>query len=314
MVDVMKTLSIRKLLISILTAYIMISAISCKEEPKKELTGIVTFKIGSAFINEKNAMLRDRIYEDDIIKVKEKSVLVIQFSESALLTIKSNTTIKIAELVSADNKPLIELFQTSGSTFNKIVKGKANYRIKTPTSVASVRGTSFYVSVQEDNKSQVKLLHGELEVSQPDKETQPVTLVNEQKIETSTAGLTSVKSLDQEEQKRLEKFDKIEILPEDKLNETAADAELGIMPEDVEKILIEDEVKNNDNNKKKNISRGFTIPYLKKKYGNLSKIQTKDGHTYIGAFKQIGDKMEVVSTKGKFMLPVSKIKKVSPYE
>ena len=68
-------------------------------------------------------------------------------------------------------------------------------------------------------------------------------------------------------------------------------------------------------NKNRNPSsmKRLTISELKKKYGTLSVITTKDNKKYIGAFRITGNKIEIITTGGKITLPSSKVKNLSPY-
>ena len=102
-------------------------------------------------------------------------------------------------------------------------------------------------------------------------------------------------------------MDKIEFVPDDRLKEDISEEKPEIVPKDAERIITEEQAVD------KSVKNIYTLPYLKKKYGRLSRIRTKDGREYTGAFRQLGKSVEIISTKGKFRIPASKIEKVSPY-
>jgi hypothetical protein len=57
-----------------------------------------------------------------------------------------------------------------------------------------------------------------------------------------------------------------------------------------------------------------TLDDIKKQYGSLSKVTTKNGKTYVGAFKQVGGKFEIITIKGKEVITATDIAKVQQLE
>jgi len=57
-----------------------------------------------------------------------------------------------------------------------------------------------------------------------------------------------------------------------------------------------------------------TLDDIKKQYGSLSKVTTKNGKTFVGAFKQVGGKFEIITVKGKEVVSAPDIAKVQPLE
>lgn len=156
----MKKLSM--LFFSIVFAF---AVMQCKEKSPDQLEGFFTFIKGNVTVNGKQARVGGKIVEKDTVKVGENAGGVIQFVNSALLTMRPDTEIKVSDLAKSENgQPIINIAQNSGSTFHKIQKGSAKYKVATPTAVAGVRGTSFSISFDGTSTSSVKLLEGKVAV------------------------------------------------------------------------------------------------------------------------------------------------------
>jgi hypothetical protein len=284
---------------------LIFAAPGCKEKPVETFTGIVTFKAGTVLKNGNPVDVGEAVKKNDMIRTKKMSAAVIQFSSSSLVAIQAGTEVKISKLIQGVNgKAHIELTQNSGKTFNKIIKGRAKYFVKTPTAVASVRGTSFQVVVVNDAHSGIELLRGKVEVSVPVKEgssVKPVVLTEGNKAETTEKGELKSARLTGKETERLKEIDRIGFTYRGKPEDAVPGKEI-IVPKNAEKIITSKGRKNR-----------YTLAGLRKKYGSLSMIRTKKGAVYIGSFKQLGNRVEVVTVKGKITLPSSTIFKVSPY-
>lgn len=102
------------------------------------------------------------LQKDDIIKTSNDGAKVV-FYDSVYVFLDPNTQVSLAEL----QKDNIQLNQNSGSTWNKITKlfNAKNYRVKTPNSVASVRGTEFEIRLGENNDTTVTLVDGKVEIN-----------------------------------------------------------------------------------------------------------------------------------------------------
>ena len=81
---------------------------------------------------------------DKVKTLNGKAAIVLY--ESLIVTLDPNTEVSLAQL----SKEHIELKQNSGSTWNKLtnIAGITNYVVRTPTTVATVRGTEFGVDME----------------------------------------------------------------------------------------------------------------------------------------------------------------------
>jgi hypothetical protein len=265
----------------------------------------------------------------DSIEVKDKSTAVVQFSTNAMITIESNTNLVVKNLVQgADGVPSIALDQSRGSTFNKIVPGKANYSVNTPTITAGVRGTAFRVSQSEGSTgTEIELFTGKVALSKDaegeaaGQKVEETILEAGHKIVVTETEIKEPVKLKAEEIKNLERLNDIAMLPEKKLDkieniesvskeeaqEIEKDINSQVVPEESQKILIMME-------EEEEMAPEITLEDIKRQYGSLSKVTTKDGKSYVGAFKQVGGKFEIYTVKGKEVVSATDIAKVQPVE
>jgi len=89
-----------------------------------------------------------RVYSGSKIITKTKSFAAIKFiDDGSLVRIRPNSSCKV-EGKKQQNSLFKNLFLEVGSIFSKITRQKGVFRVSTPTSVASVKGTAFW-TVQE---------------------------------------------------------------------------------------------------------------------------------------------------------------------
>jgi hypothetical protein len=320
-------------MVFLLIACSLCSSFGCKKKEPDKVSGIFTFILGNVYVNQRTVKVGAKAHLMDLIEVQEKSSAILQFGNSVLITLGAKSAIKIYDLaIDTQGKYKIGLAQNIGAAFHKIVPGKAEYNVRTPTSVAALRGTSFNLSV-EGHKTQIHLLHGKLEIkslAKSDKlKTESILLEASQKIKTTEDGISQAEPLKDEEKEILKGFDKIALLANEKLTEDFKKEGLGVFPGEIkdynskekslEEISEDQESKMEQGkqiNDKKPLPAGtnkISLSDLRKKYGNLAKIELTDGKTHIGAFKQKGATMEIMTTNGNIIIPSSKIKKISPY-
>jgi hypothetical protein len=99
------------------------------------------------------------LQENDVIKTKQNSFAVLLFQDGSKITLAENTEVVINDL---------KFVQTSVSLQNGKLRTKVSprqtsqvFEVKTPVSVASVRGTEFILSFV-DNKSELVVIEGKV--------------------------------------------------------------------------------------------------------------------------------------------------------
>lgn len=278
--------------------------------PKKNSllqVGTITFVTGDVMVNSNPAGYGMKVKSGDQITTSEKSCAVIQFSQSSIVALKSNTTLTINKFIAGDtdNKDQVELFMRAGECFNKIAKGKADYTIKSNTMVAAVRGTAFLFSAHNDGETEVKLLHGIVDVNSNTIGKSPLTIDDAKKISSFKGVISSPIDLTVEEITELSSLDSIEFI-----NNIKNDSSKPVN-DDIKLLLVN----NSDITNKAVVQIDMTrLNALAAKYGKLSVIRTKSGSVYVGSFKQVGKNMEIITIDGKEVIPSSSIDKISPFK
>ena len=116
------------------------------------------------------------LFSGDVVKTGSTGRLVMLLSDGSQATISQNTIVEIAD-VNVFPRTIFKILR--GKTRIKIEKlgGKPNpYRVTTPTTVISVRGTIFDVTVK-NNETQVFVIEGEVGVFRIDSPDAEVILV-----------------------------------------------------------------------------------------------------------------------------------------
>ena len=128
---------------------------NCSRQPQ-QLRGVITFTYGYFKINDKYAGVGDRVYTNDILETEPNSFAVVQISQTAIITLHSNTKLKLNKLViDKDKSQIIELYLEKGNIFNKLIKKGTGYSVKSLTATASARGTAYEV-ISDGNKNKIK--------------------------------------------------------------------------------------------------------------------------------------------------------------
>ena len=107
------------------------------------------------------------LYQSDTIRTGENTYASIILFESSIIRLDSNTQVFIKELIQEAAATNVTIEQETGRTWNTIQKisGIDNYEVQTPTTVASVRGTTFDVNVTGQGVTNVSVIRGNVNVS-----------------------------------------------------------------------------------------------------------------------------------------------------
>lgn len=138
---------------------------------------------GGSWTSAKNGTI---LYQSDSVKTGDNSSASIIFFESSIIRLDSNTEVKLEELFQKEGEKSVTIKQDIGRTWNTVSKmsGIDNYEVQTPTTVASVRGTSFVVLVYSDGGTFWGLDIGFLNVStwEKGKKLQSINLTENQSL------------------------------------------------------------------------------------------------------------------------------------
>ncbi len=180
----------KRRLITIILVLSLTAFYGCKEKSNFAVAhnGIVNFVQGECFIvtgsDEKTAVPGDSILQGmKIVTRSDKSIIDIYIDENAI-RITGNSELEFSKLFKSTDgsSEQVQMTLTKGSVFSKVLKKltkQDEYVIKTPTAVASVRGTEFMVE-QSDSSSNVSCLDGLVAVKDLQTDKEIVIAENEQ--------------------------------------------------------------------------------------------------------------------------------------
>jgi len=138
----------------------------------KELTGAVEIK-KSGSLEWVAASVGDKIEKSTVISTGFRSTAVISLGDSTL-TVRALTRLSLDEIITMNRSETVNINLNAGRVrveVNPAAGNRANYTVRTGTSVASVRGTVF-----EMDTVSIRVLEGRVNFGSADTATRPVTV------------------------------------------------------------------------------------------------------------------------------------------
>ncbi|MCU0847191.1 MAG: FecR domain-containing protein [Spirochaetes bacterium] len=292
-----KSSSMNKKAVIFLIIAVLITGFNCKKGAPD--TGFIIMTQGTVLLNGKTVKTGEEVRPSDIIKTGDNSIAVIQFGDLALVTIKSNTILKIENVAIQVNK--IGLRQENGTSFSKLVKKGSDFSIKTPTVVASVRGTSFTLSFDRNaGKTSISVLSGIVTLARSgEPESKLIKLENDIRIRGGEkADITpsteikpvGIKEKELSELKQMDSVDFRETKPDTRIN-SDKNTEPSVKKETTDSIIPkEDEAEKTFTKKLQEIKI--------KNNGKLDLIKLKDGRQIHGMIIERGQKYMIQTPSG----------------
>lgn len=132
---------------------LLVFIVSCKNN-KSSTAGHINFFIGNVLVNNIPAKLNQEIKPGTKVTTGKDSVCDIIFNKKNIIRIKSDSTVILN--IDDINKN-IELKKGSIlNVFKKIHKAKESpFKVKTPTTVIAIRGTSFFVKIENKDNTYI---------------------------------------------------------------------------------------------------------------------------------------------------------------
>ena len=171
-----------KKIISLLTVtFLLVQFTNCKKDDKVINTikndGVINFTLGNIniVVDDKTAKANvgDKITQGMTIITAAKSVVDIHFEGSVIRILeKSSVSMKTLVKSLSDSKELTELYVQNGKMFTQVTRkltDNEKFSVRTPTSVAVVRGTEFLVE-EENGKSRISCIKGRVAVKDASEE------------------------------------------------------------------------------------------------------------------------------------------------
>jgi hypothetical protein len=281
----------------------------------------LTMKLGQVEINGRPAKLGQQVQSEDTIHTFAESSAAIQFENAALLVMRQKSRVSLTELKleRSGSLPIVKMFQSGGTSYHRIQKGRARYQVRTPLAVAAVRGTEFIIELGNKKKSEtVTLNQGKVEVtpviaggSDPKDSTIYQLKAGSKVTIDETRTIQPAAPLDKKDSKLFTRLQKVRSVPlsVDQLRAAMQQTESS-EPDSSSAVKIQKQVSQavqtagqaaedpfaGDKAAK---TSSLSLAAIKAKYGKLSKIIMNNGTTYIGAFQMQGAQVVIITTKGK---------------
>jgi hypothetical protein len=293
-----------KKLVCMIMACVAVSVInvSCSHKPNEEVK--VIFLIGSADVTHKDGKtepvsLKMLLQKEDIIKTKEGHIL-IQIGDEILTRVESNTTVQMTKIFDGQET---KLALEQGQLISRVKKlGKNSFIIKTPTAVASVRGTAYSVSYYK-TRSVLAVKEGTVQID--------TTVKNQEKHNMVGAGNTMV--INKGQTRNINIFESLEI---DKMSQLPYSSKKELEAEDDEaykkiaKIAGEQE----QSIDRQIVDYGGPIPKtldeMLKKYGYLNRVTLYSNKYYTGIIKSRGKDIKIITLDGIESVPFKQVRNV----
>lgn len=263
--------------------------ISCAKEVKQQIyisfyTGNVTRMRGGASVPVE---IKGVAQEGDIFTIGEKSALILQSSDGLVIRFESNTE---AVMSSITDITMREISLNKGkvlSSVEKLQKGHG-YAVKTPTAVASVRGTQFLTEFT-GTKSIVAVGKGMVNVKRT------AGAADEKLVEKGNSAVVETEKAIVE----LREVNKVETLELSKLEKTPVVQEVEKKtPDELKQIFNEIEKTEVEINEQIKEETGLTPEEMKAKYGRIDVITLYSGRTIQGIIVSRGESYRVLTTNG----------------
>ena len=270
---------------------ILVSVMSISCGKLKPADAVISFYSGTATLQSgseqpRAVKVQDVVKDGDVIETGEKSSVIVQVGDELLVRFEANTKVVVTSITDIAKRQINLEKGKVLSSVSKLKKGN-EYFVKTPTAVASVRGTEFLTDYA-DGKTIVAVGKGTVSVVKSEtKEEKLVDLGNsvviDQKVE--MRGLNQVETLE---------LKKLETTP------VVKDIEK-MTPEDLNK-KYEDTVKSDEEINKEieklSESAGMSFEEIKAKFQRVDVITMYNGRVIKGVIITRGAYIKILTPSG----------------
>ncbi|MCX8124257.1 MAG: FecR domain-containing protein [Spirochaetes bacterium] len=325
---------LRRLYCCFLLAIIVFLILSCTPQPKSVSAHLI-FMQGDVTIirNEVNVpvILGSIVQPEDIITTGNQSIAVVQIADRAVVHITSNSKLAVKTLVATSTT----LYLERGEIISKVerLQKAQEYRVKTPSVVASVRGTQFLVKADE-KIGKVAVHTGSVSVKPVIEETKieeiqieetivdggKEAIVTVEKEKAAKEIPVSVKEISIKDKMKIEEAGKIELLPQEVvIKPEALEKVRETIKQNIEKIgTIESSTEEQlrQQIKKERIERLMqqktrTLEEIKEACERIDVIRLYSGKQIQGAIISRGDSYKILTTTGVIDVPKKDVRSVS---
>jgi hypothetical protein len=291
-----KSLIIVGLIVIICTFFI-----SCSVKPSTEAR--IIFFMGDAEITHiegktEPVVLKMLLKKGDKIKTKSGYILV-QIGDNILTRIQPDTIVELSKLFEESET---NLSLNNGQLISHVKKlGKdTSFKIKTPTAVASVRGTQYSVSYYK-NRSVLAVKEGKVQVDTKEKDVDKQIMVD--------TGNTLV--INRGKSRSINEFEFLEI---DKISQIPYGSKSELEREDVYKDIARTAEEQEQAINKNILAKGGPIPKtldeMLKKFGYINKLSLYSNKYYTGVILSRGKDVKIMTLDGIESVPSRQVKNI----
>jgi len=159
--------------IMLLVLLLLISSLTAREAQVKFLIGDVRFKQSIQQANWTNLRLNEQLGENNIVRTGKDSRCEILLSDGSQVNVMEYSMLKI-DFLPTQGEKRTDLFAALGRIFFKVKKSLVNeFRVKSPASVASIRGTEFLL-INSTNSSEIWVKSGQVVFSNAEQTKQVI--------------------------------------------------------------------------------------------------------------------------------------------
>jgi hypothetical protein len=295
----MNTRTIKTNFVPSFISIVCLFLLSCAGEPSTDAR--IVFFMGNPDITHNNGLtepvsLKMLVTKGDTIKTKSGYVLV-QIGDNILTRIQPNTIAEISKLFE-ESETDISLNNGQLITHVKKLSKDTSFKIKTPTAVASVRGTQYSVSYYK-NRSVLAVKEGKVQLSTKEKNKDKQIMVE--------TGNTYV--INREKARSINEFESMEI---DKISQVPYSSKSALENEDVYKDIGKTAEEREQSINKEILSKGGPIPKtldeMLNKFGYLNRITLYSNKYYTGVILSRGKDIKIMTLDGIESVPSKQIK------
>ncbi len=277
----------------------LISGSCQKSSPVAKVDAVVSFFSGTATIQSLNSqprliVMKDIVKDGDIIETGDKSSVIVQVGEELLVRFEANTKVSVTSITDIAKRVITLDKGKVLSSVTKLKKGN-EYFVKTPTAVASVRGTEF---LTDFNEGKTVVAVGKGKVSVIKSETQEEKLVD--------LG-NSVVVTDKVEMRELNKVETLELK---KLESTPVVKDLQNMTQEELNKNFEQSVKSDEEiNVEIDKLSGMTLDDLRLKFKRIDVITMYNGRVIKGVIVDRSKTLKILTPGGIVTVPAKNVKR-----
>jgi hypothetical protein len=288
-----------------LAALVVSLAVSCSRENRVTAqVPVVLLSIGDVKVKSKgkdllSVQVGQIIKKGDIIITGSNSQVSIQMGKHSMVQLISNTTFEARSLFEDDN---MEFFLKKGTVLSKVDKLNKNgsYKVKTITSIAAVRGTTFSVTVN-NGMSTVGVSHGKVKMINSDSGHSKI--LEKGAAADDKQGNIVVRKLSKNESLELSKADIMSYIDNaEKMTSAEIIEKTGSYVPQFKKIDREIEASREVEPK--------SLKDIRARYGHIDVITLYSGKVIRGAVISRGNNLTVLTPYGKITISKNKVSKM----